>query len=176
MQTETTMGTMLEILAPYLPYGIEVETGIGRCRILDVNLRSGTANPISAALAADVENGAWSTEFFGFDHITPVLRSFADLCTPLADGTVAACEVARAVLTTAPRLNWGRVSIDQPGTGEVVVYVDNHSGVGFQKVSIWPDDWVITGGSGSTLKAYDYLRSKHFAVGLSADQFIRKTK
>ena len=168
--------TTIEILAPYLPYDVEVETPSGRMKVFAMDKWS---------ISATYSKGGTTGFEVGYGEILPVLFGFADLCTPLADGTVPAVEVAKMMIR--------RVCCTQqisryelhPQTDGVVVYA--YEPVPFQderiyaKAFITDSDGLLVHGKRSEswpvenlFKAIDYLRRNHFAVGLTAEQYIRK--
>jgi hypothetical protein len=173
-------GTTLEILAPYLPYGIEVETqrdGRGTLRWLSedaakVELSRFEPNPMRWRFLLEIK---------------PVLRPFSHLATPLPDGTVPAVEVAR--LAVGLRLkshrpeqwSWSSVQArfykrhktNQP---YLSIFYPLSSGMMSPILEV-TEDWVFTQSNDCGFDAavlLDYLRSQHFAVGLEPHQFIAK--
>lgn len=162
--------TTLEILAPYLPYGIEVEAcspdGF-RALFTGISDAMPNENPVHVRT---VEDGFIGNSCWPYEDVTPVLFGFADLCTPLADGTVPALKVAELL----GYQGWGdpytlKYSPDggMHGTETIKVY---RNGADFSRLF---DSWQVTGQHAS-LKIVDYLRRNHFAVGLEESQFIRK--
>lgn len=176
------MSTTLEILAPYLPYGIEVEYHGGGTRHL---LNGLNFDGNQTWFAATKSFNGWVE--FGLPNLLPVLRSFADLCTPLADGTVPAREVGRIVLENkqpfgrtidfpsngvfmqsgSARVNAFLVDRDSNNVGAVQLLIDHN-------YDIEIEDHSGALRHGNLIAAYDYLRRNHFAVGLTADQYIPK--
>ena len=108
------MGTTLEILAPYLPYGIEVaHAGWGRGVLSSIHAgrpSAGTEHLGRLVVDYKTEHGH-ANKLLSPADVLPVLRSFADLCTPLEDGTVPAVEVAKLALSE--RLEYQH-TIDMP--------------------------------------------------------------
>ena len=163
MYPETTTGTTLEILAPYLPYGIDVQ-------IMDAyqpNTRRQLASLFYDTRAhvhkmstdgSRIELGNLAIDI---DRLLPVLRSFADLCTPLADGTVPTVEIRKL---------WGLQAMDgdteQEYNGMVLRILQGQEiGKYAMSIEVTFDD---------IANALDYLRRHHFAVGLEPHQYIRK--
>lgn len=172
--------TSIEILAPYLPYGIEVEAEVvkdleKRRAVLvgithDLEDREPNERPVSVSLLQERSRWRW----FPYSQVTPILRSFEDLVKPLEDGTVPAKEL----LLIIDKDRWAhlfksyikRLFVDGDS---LMMEVD---GAAYERESytklaclrshIWGDDMKAT--------AADYLRSKHFAVGLQPHQYIKK--
>lgn len=179
------MSTTLEILAPYLPYGIRVAS----------QWTDGSNNTTGVLLGIDmsVESPViWTAGENAFRsscaNVLPVLRAFADLCTPLEDGTVPAREFAKLCL--GDEVGWKKGYAHYQPKDEDEEYGDCEETVevgGDDKwepdnrieVTIYPDwTWYGHGRNENCAPAaaIDYLRSKHFAVGLEPHQFIRKTE
>ena len=159
--------TTLETLAPYLPYGIEVEAcspdGF-RALFTGISDAMPNENPVHVRT---VEDGFTGNSCWPYEDVTPVLFGFADLCTPLADGTVPAVEVAK-LNGRPPLLGEYDLRYNVSTRGEVIeVYING----AFRGTLL--EEWETTG-KWATLKVVTYLRRNHFAVGLSADQYIRK--
>lgn len=176
------MGTTLEILAPYLPYGIEVETGVGRCRIMALDFTDADCE-LEVMTVEDCENGEGSMEYYDYANVTPILRSFEDLCTPLEDGTVPAIEAFK-MLPFEEDIDWSKATarIEEPAPhsrpGHKVLHlfapvVGEDGGY----ILAMTNHWTISGAEHTSwprlfLKA---LHAQHVAVGLTPDQFIRKS-
>ena len=157
-------GTTLEILAPYLPYGIELETGI------DNGLRGRKAlHSLTKDGYLEVYNIYGGVQATLFTDVLPVLRPFAQLVEPLPDGTVPAVELAKQLFDDMVG-EGGEISAGFDHFGNVVV-TDGPVCV----MCIYPS-WLIRVEEGlfAGPAEYDYLRRKHFAVGLQPHQFIEK--
>lgn len=122
---------------------------------------------------------AHGSTFYSPDELLPELHSFDQLCTRLEDGTVPAEVVAKMLLAqVVDALDWNNViSNEDEDRVEIQVPI---AGRYLWLLHIQPD-YTITCYNSSGIekevtawKATDYLRSKHFAVGLTADQYIRK--
>jgi hypothetical protein len=113
--TPETSGTTLEVLAPYLPYGIEVEVKDVRREghlVLGTELVRGvligiTTDPLEREgrqkqeVAYSPHEKRWLWRWAYPDMITPILRPFSQLCDPLPDGTVALWELGRLIIQEA---------------------------------------------------------------------------
>jgi hypothetical protein len=115
-------------------------------------------------------------------ELKPLLRPFSALCTPLEGGEVPAVEVAKMLSNDwAARYNYtihevrgNRVTVRlmqwDAEIGEVLV----------GDISILADWNFFLEDEGdimhfeNVIEAYDYLRSKHFAIGLKDTDFIAK--
>jgi hypothetical protein len=179
------VGTSLEVLAPYLPYGVSVQGPFpgseypGTTRKL-LGLSSDEQGGI-----IETENAAGFKDYSYLHFFWPVLRPFSQLCTPLEDGTVPAVEVAKLLLNDwakeySYRIVGSKSATAQnftvhvfkwkPAIGEVLAF----------RLSFLLDwNWLLRVKWEETIhhleniaQAIDYLRSKHFAVGLAAHQFI----
>ena len=166
--------TTIEILAPYLPYDVEVETPSGRMKVFAMDKWS---------ISATYPKGDNTGFEVGYDEISPVLFGFADLCTPLADGTVPAVEairlafgwpksfyIDRFIARHAVALDEQYVRIESfPSNSGGWIRLDNeHASWLFDGFDM-PNHKVV-----NPLAAHAYLRRNHFAVGLTSDQYIRK--
>jgi hypothetical protein len=176
---EETAGTTIEILAPYLPYGVEVELTheVRKSAILferkqsrgvligmtrdEMDEDACLKDMVQLSLFSDRKKWVHSLPAF----VRPVLRPFSQLCTPLEDGTVPAVEVARLTLDEHGRkmVDWPAVVATLGDNGIVRVRLDE-----FGSLYLWPDL------RGCNLAAIDYLRQQHFAIGLAPSQFIEK--
>jgi hypothetical protein len=175
---EPITGTTLEILAPYLPYGIEVETPRLRGLLLGINAGQFQC-PVETRQpekdAGGILCGLWN---YDFKDITPVLRPFADLGNQANRFRTNAAAHA-AMMELAAALNGC----------DVVEIADAGYSVGHSRERIWldyqNDDGDLCSGevwdNGAALDANnepiqmaDWLRRHHFAVGLEPHQFIEK--
>lgn len=165
MEATTHTGTTLAIMQAYPLGTLEVE----------FNLFGKTQRGLITGLStttATVDNSV-SGSHEGF---MPVLRPFSALCTPLEDGPVPALEVAKLIAGDA---EWSIVKFSK---GRVIVLEDRRGNECVIKDMVSPAiGWTFDVYAGCTHQslldvcgAYDYLRSKHFAVGLEPGQFIPK--
>lgn len=183
-EAAATTGTSLEILAPYLPYGIEVEViepyGFAgeRYKVWGIDMRR------EFPVLCDNDEKKTEYAFFG---LLPRLLPFAALCTPLDDGTVPAVEVAKLLLN-----DWAGEYIYTPvpnkmgvGTGFSVHVFTYHPEVGqaiLRRISFTPDwNWLsfikwdgVLDHLENIPQAIDYLRRNHFAVGLKPSDYLPK--
>jgi hypothetical protein len=154
--TEIKQGTSLEVLAPYLPYGIEVENKYaGRGTLAGLHTKG------ALALYPRVKE----PEMSAYPNLLPVLLPFSALCTPLEDDTVPAVEVAK--LASGWRESMGcpepKVMFSTFGN-PVFVQVDS------EHVRIYESGHVEYRDSDKHYPVYnqaaivDYFRSKHFAL------------
>lgn len=161
----TPTGTTLEVCNPYFQYGLE-----GKIEDVEDSLYRVIGWMDDELWVAPVED---LSEQFSINprHFLPVLLPFSALTTALEDGTVPAIEVAR-LLGRAPLLGDYELRYHPTaGIGEtasIEVYID-----GTNRGRL-VDEWEATG-AWAILKVAAYLRSKHFAVGLEAHQYIPKT-
>lgn len=163
MSATATQGTSIAVLAPYLPYGIEMAwveapydmLGKGHCLC---SLSSWEGHEV--AIGHRAASGMF--DWWSYKNVLPVLRSFADLCTPLADGTVPAVQM---VAIGSPHLKAITAAIE----GEDEIHVKAGGG---HCARLFKNDFEA-GAMG--LNQATYLRSQHFAVGLEPHQYIRKT-
>lgn len=126
---DTTQGTTLEILAPYLPYGIEVEVKDVRREghlVLGTELVRGvligiTNDPLEREgrqkqeVAYSPYEKRWLWRWAYPEMITPVLRPFSALVTPLEDGTIPALIVAALAM---PEVTCVKAVIINKGFGQ----------------------------------------------------------
>lgn len=170
MKDAQPVGTSLEVLAPYLPYGIEV---------VNVNVTMNEVHPRGIVRSVRLfTNGGAILTFAGGDahsnNCRPVLKPFSQLCEPLEDGTVPACLLANLIYAGSEEpitdAEFKEVSAGFGHFNELVVTVE---GAGIMCIY---EDWLIDtyGNCMVPPAAYDYLRSLHFAVGLQPSQFIAK--
>lgn len=177
----------LEILAHYLPYGIRVASQWGDGSDNTTGILLGIATTAERPVIwADGKANYTSS----YANVLPVLRSFADLCTPLEDGTVPAVEFAKLCL--GDEVGWKKEYAHyDPKEEEEEEDYDSHLSEEVVNVggkdewepdnrisfTIYPD-WTWYGHGRhenyAPAAAIDYLRSKHFAVGLMAGEYIRK--
>lgn len=189
--------TTLQTLAPYLPYGIEVEVGRFNQHPYPADfparnkrgIMQGINGPVECCRAVLKMHNAGSpgnhTFLYSLEELTPVLRPLSHLCLLLDYKDTPAIEVAKLALWVPdyldqPTYEWGTadVHLDEDEQGNEFVYVAVHSN--------WQDqphvihifqDWNVTTDSGhitNQVAIIDYLRSRHFAVGLKAGEFIEK--
>jgi len=174
MATTTTQGTSLEILAPYLPYGIEIQNSQGkRSRLirLDINDR---------AESIVVEAG-----YVGDPSLAlPVLRPFSHLCHQLPDGTVPACVLAQLVVADDVLLQDATAVLDDGDYDEDTdteyapdaIYVSAKDEFTGERVEVTIySDWSCDQITYAPAAYINYLRSQHFAVGLEPHQYVEKT-
>ncbi|MBF9140812.1 hypothetical protein [Hymenobacter properus] len=169
---ETTIlpaGTTPEILAPYLPYGIPLQTPFDNPRTLS-GLQMGDG-PCAACKSAE----GWES-WLGLEYIKPILRSFSQLVEPLADGTVPAVEVAKMALADCfDELDWTKATVDQYHWC-AAISVPAQSDVRWVYSCTIDEEWEIKTGDNlsCSIAIIDYLRRHHFAVGMEPHQYIEK--
>lgn len=175
--------TTLETLAPYLPYNLPVEyTGhashVFQCLLIGLNKSHARLKHLDTSITrVDYSSVA-------IEDVRPHLRSFADLCTPLANGMVPAKVLAAMMINPISGQSISRYELHKQTDG-VVVYA--YEPVPFQDDRVYAkafiteaDGLLVHGKRGecwdvdNLFNAIDYLRRNHFAVGLTADQYIRK--
>lgn len=161
METTQQTGTTLAILAPYAAYKLRIETPIGVHVLTEMSFPENELYALRTI--GEQRYGSW----FDPSNVLPVLFAFEDLCTPLADGTIPAVEVAKIQW---PTYYTTRAEVHKPG--EIHLWAaEGPSEKRF--VYLYESDLVYT--LCFSWKAADYLRSQHFAVGLQPHQYIRKT-
>lgn len=183
-----TRGTSLAVLAPYLPYGIELHTP--RVPGLLIGLNGGRFQCPVETCQPEGPSESILRGLFSYDYaeVLPILRPFSQLCDPLPDGFIPALVVAsyltndwaaRYRLEVRPgNLDCIHVDVfEQAGymdEEEVQVYVVN-------LYSDWNWDVLRCDEEGECYEschnpadAIDYLRRNHFAVNLDPIQYIEK--
>ncbi|TGE29776.1 hypothetical protein [Hymenobacter metallicola] len=164
------MSTTLEILQAYPLGTLEVEV---MNRFSGNSFRAWVRGLQVGAVGVEVEKEGANgyTSFHDLEYVTPVLRSFEDLCIPLEDGTVPAVEVAKII--GPDKYDWARARAES-FNGHKYIVVFHHNGS--ELFTLYNDDYGLSECSlHDGLRAIAYLRSKHFAVNLTPDQYIRKT-
>jgi len=163
--TAAAVGTSLEVLAPYLPYGIQ----------LAINIYEPEEPQLRGELIVLDADGSCSVRYRGcstnsavlFGEALPVLRPFSQLVEPLPDGTPLVDKLAEILFGDAlePNCELG-AGFDWFGN-----YVATANGVLLFSISLY---WHIQCANDlpAGFEAYDYLRSQHFAVGLQSSQFL----
>lgn len=181
-------GTSLEVLAPYLPYGIEVQDidGFEGDRHTLRGIDFGADYPI--LLGSSPEEDEDSADIGYRPHaLLPILRPFSALCTPLEGGEVPAVEVAKLFNPDSPKLQHGwHLATASKMRGEVwvrwpILEIEEDGSDGEQ---YWGELRILSnyqcieeaedGPKVYDHRATDYFRSKHFAVGLTPFDFIAK--
>lgn len=162
--TAAAVGTSLEVLAPYLPYGIEVQY------LLDEKLYKLDGLVNGRAVFEYFQDGeGWVNLHQTPDYLLPVLRDFSQLTVPLPDGTPLVDKLAEILFgdTLEPNCELG-AGFDWFGN-----YVATANGVLLFSISLY---WHIKCANDlpAGFEAYDYLRSQHFGVGLQSSQYIAK--
>lgn len=109
-----------------------------------------------------------------FRNLLPILRPFSALCTPLEGGKVPAVALANIILFpfngwVATEVNENVIEVGFPGFSRMVV---RHMIDGEWAIDVWSG--TVHQIPGNMCAAYDYLRSRHFAVNLEPHQFIAK--
>lgn len=149
--------TPLEILTPYLPYGIDVQVQYedghpaqtGRLEMLGA-VGEGAAKVRYADGFARWEN---------LPAVKPVLKSFSALVEPLEDGTVPLYEYVRFMWTKETDMRHAIYGDIIEVHGSTALYMAKRSDFEAGRMH----------GLGTA-----YLRRHHFAVGLAPDQFVEK--
>lgn len=176
------MSTTLEILAPYLPYGIPVWCkelpDNGHYSLIGLAPEFGLQFGDCARIARVTDDSI--CEWLPVGDLMPVLRSFADLCTPLPDGTVPAEKLFEMAYELSPQM-LARCDTKYTASFETAGILSvKRFGFGSWELRFY-SDWQfqrMVDGIGRfahhPVAIIDYLRSNHFAVGLTPDQFIQK--
>jgi hypothetical protein len=169
-ETKNVQGTTLEVLAPYLPYGVEVEVTAdpgnwygGRGPLF----RLGWPYNEKLSPMAIVSLPQNKAAVVPISHMLPVLKPFNALCHPLPDGTIPAVALAYMIFG-------GMV-----GDGDEVHAGFDHFGnvvvaAGAVRVMSITPDWLFCPEDGNHAGPAEYrkLLEWHFAVGLEPSQFI----
>jgi hypothetical protein len=176
------MSTTIETLAPYLPYGVEVDTEEGRMQIAGVWLAGG-----HELTCTDLEFGHDYT--YAPEHVTPVLWDFADLCTPLPDGTVPLIELAVSALKAPRRDSMTFFTRTGPGWAELRMFWLHGTENSYSETLVLYEDGRLKLYHGNDEGAMSLpaeailaeLRRRHFAFPVNGkpmvegQDFIRKT-
>ncbi len=171
METVITTGTSLEVLAPYLPYGIEVEMlteSVANTKGEHAKLASLNAHHDHRARVCWADgNLGW----FPVREMLPILRPFSQLCDPLPDGTVPAVEVAK-MWPECGEYNFEGATASLENGGKYLLV--KHAN-GATLATLYQDEyWGECVGLDTALAILAYLHSHHFAVGLAPSQFVAK--
>lgn len=122
----------------------------------------------------DSETG---TGFTYYPHqVTPILRPFEDLVKPLSNGIIPAVEIAKLAFGLRPEDPQPRmvaskglpIDLHVKGVGMMRLYYDF-------EVACFSEDQEGLMHTDNQVAIVDYLRSQHFAMGLTPDQFIVKS-
>jgi hypothetical protein len=181
METLSATGTTLEVLAPYLPYNIEVEVTAnpgnwygGRGLLFRLGWPYNEhLHPMS--IVSLPKNKA---AVVPISHMLPILRPFSALSEPMGDGSIAAVEIAKLVLASQYNFDlyeWEGATVYPFGDG---IQVNVTGECDYADVNISPD-WTVEHGGGDMgaiplIAIVNYLRRHHFAVGLEPHQYIAK--
>lgn len=170
--TAAAVGASLEVLAPYLPYGIKVEYPLAGNPYGETMRRTlvGIDGEMGLAMLSN-STSIWAP------HCIPLLRPFSQLTVPLPTGEVPAVEVAKLArgqfvnekaVWGEPELLAGRIRLEYRMPRTVASHL------------IMQDDWsaLIVMGDGQQDYAsnqsaiVDYLRSKHFALPINGRPLV----
>lgn len=188
-QTPQQQGTTLEVLAPYLPYGIEVEVSdayempsmIIRNVLVGIDENEGDF-PAPLVIANYSKNGRLGKMWLPTKWVLPVLKPFSSLTEPLEDGTVpAAIELAKALTYypdpaedgEAPQPDWKTAHCFLDGDKIEVVWDEYEPGEGGEEYTqqftidgaYWSGHWHSEDGNEPAGPAMiDWLRRHHFAA------------
>lgn len=160
------MGTTLEILAPYLPYGISLMTPKGEAKLLGLNSGFFQCPVETELLAPEPPTESLLSGRYNWDYedVTLLLRPFRSLTTKLADGTVAAVEVAKLLLASVTdALDWNNATTNEDEDRiEVQVPVRGQ----------YP--WLLHIQSDATITCYNNVGIEKEVVGLTAYDYLRR--
>lgn len=171
MNTVTTTGTTLEILAPYLPYGIEVEVEyadvppkeVGRLASLSLNGPSAQVHFREPRHAS-----GFVSVVCGLHEMKPVLRPFSALPHVLVEtpwgATPASVVLARMITNMQVMPEHVRLF------GDNALSAQEYSS-GHFKMFLHAD---TVEKANLMYPVVEWLRRRHFAVGLAPHQFIEK--
>jgi len=151
METTPT-GTSLEVLAPFLPYGIEVQhTGTVNGKHFSRELLALSYRHKSV----QIENTWWVDP----EQVLPILFPFSALCTPLPSGEIPLYEYVRFMWPKEKDMYHREYGDIIEVHGSTALYMMKRSD--------------FEAGSLHRLGAL-YLQKLHFACGLNPSQFIAK--
>ena len=168
-------GTTLEVLAPYLPHGVElmqIIDGVPTARRWPIltALQWKGSNLLHREPDDSVRLGQHEV-YSPASQFLPVLRPFSALCDPLPDGTVPAVEVAKIQW---PYYKTTRATTQPDGQIHLWALSQDDEGDAYEARFIYLAEKDFLNNSFGW-RAANYLRSQHFAVGLEPHQFIEKT-
>lgn len=181
------IGTTLAILAPYLPYNVQVETGCGPCYIMSIDLTGTESCPIEVMTVEDCENGEGPLEYYDFESVLPILFGFSDLCTATLSNKIPAIEIAKHVFEE-PDFFYTAKYYSRKATGgfakAVVTAKETKSGKDAQVLTIY-EGWgaeaayIDEDGAESSMHVnaagfVNKCRELYLAVGLESSQYVRK--
>lgn len=165
--TTTGVAAALAILQAYPLGTLKVETPYGPGRLTGLRFDAshgcvvGDVQDITLVLGGAV---------CALEALTPHLRPFAALTQKLPDGTVPAIEVAK-LLPYSHKFNWEEAKAQLYWAGHN--YIEVTAAYGTHVLTLYPDDFGFSESSLTTcLRVVEYLRSKHFAVGLPETAYI----
>lgn len=177
--TAAAVGTSLEVLAPYLPYKIEVENirqnGFTKqgTRHLLVGLDCTDDFPIKAGSMCYKPEG-----------VLPVLRDFSQLTVPLPTGEVPARRIAEMALEVPdwldqPELDWSKLTAvvdeDDQGLEHLIITVPEVERLAEPiMLYMWMDGTVHVhnGPHGNQLAIFDQMRAWHFALPVNGRPLV----
>lgn len=166
----TPGGTSLEVLAPYLPYGVEL-----------MELKDGAPVarrwPVLTALYAASKTALLGAHEYPVPLVSllPVLRPFSQLCQPLEDGTVPAVEVAKLALGNPHFVASGTPALATSGDSFRISFGERKKPYvlimpGFSVFWVDGDDDVNT--PNNYIAIVDYLRSEAFALPVNGRPLV----
>lgn len=158
------MATTIEVLAAYYAHELTVQHQNGQHYTL-IGLEGDKTAVVSQGYGHGKSRVAPTS-------LTPCLLPFEELCTPLEDRTVPAVEVAKIQWPTRKpvKATWHKEGLEL----HIWVEVPAESGGRLMRfVYLYASD--LQSSLCFSWKAAEYLRRHHFAVGLTPEQFIRKT-
>lgn len=162
--TAAVVGTSPEVLQHYLTAGIEIEVTDNvpyfrkgeRGQFVGLNMQQ---SPNKVGLLVENKGAYWVWP----GDCLPVLRDFSQLTVPLPTGEVPIQRVIELELN----LVCDPARHIKLGSATEAIFFNEHGEA--WKVLYWAN-WLAVGNM--KLATADYLRSKHFAVGLDPHQFI----
>ena len=172
MNPNQTISRTLEVLAPYLPYGIEVAVDYADGHAVERGILLGIVlgGRCMKGRSGYVEFPDGMSRWVDLTTFRPILRPFSALCDPLPDGTVPAQVVGNLMLSgrrDRSDVTYQYIDDDDPTYAYILFSSDSHD-----ELLHLTDFYAANGGI--TGQICDYLRRNQFAVGLTADQFIAK--
>lgn len=162
--------TTIEEILPFLPHGVVVKTDKGDAKILQVDFRPTNQDFLVQLLDPDIkeENPVFWTDV---EDITPYLHPIENMVkakdgkTPLAELT----EFIQGLGCGEEKILEGDIAVN--GAWDIIMVK-----APTRKSRLPHDVKEIKLPVAETIKAHDFLRRMHFAVGLQEPQFIKICK
>jgi hypothetical protein len=169
---ELIMSTTLEILAPYLPYGIEVEVGLDEGECERKQLQSITQDGYPRSRKYGREEAELLSDMLPVLYPFSVLGNQANVFRTDHAAHAAIMELA-AALNGCDVVEIACAGYSA-GHGRERIWLEYQNDDGdLCEAEVW-DNGAALDANKEPIQMADWLRKRHFAVGLIADQYIRK--